>query len=86
MKIHFWGVRGSIPTPSTADFVTSRYGGNTTCVSVRAPGIILILDGGSGLRTLGLQLAREMPINAAVNNSFGFGGHNATIIARRFTS
>ncbi len=62
MKIHFWGVRGSIPTPSTADFVTSRYGGNTTCVSVRIPGAIVILDGGSGLRSLGLQLAREMPV------------------------
>ncbi len=28
--------------------------------------------------------AREMPVNAIVNNSFGFGGHNATIIARKF--
>jgi 3-oxoacyl-[acyl-carrier-protein] synthase II len=27
--------------------------------------------------------AREMPVNAVVNNSFGFGGHNATIIARK---
>jgi len=29
--------------------------------------------------------AREMEINAVLNNSFGFGGHNATIAARRFT-
>lgn len=64
MNIKFWGVRGSIPTPSTSDFVTSRYGGNTTCVSIRAPGLIVILDGGSGLRTLGLSLAREMPLKA----------------------
>ncbi|MFT4688107.1 MAG: beta-ketoacyl-ACP synthase II [Verrucomicrobiia bacterium] len=28
--------------------------------------------------------AREMPIDAILNNSFGFGGHNATIAARRF--
>jgi 3-oxoacyl-[acyl-carrier-protein] synthase II len=28
--------------------------------------------------------AREMPVNAIVNNSFGFGGHNASIIARKF--
>jgi 3-oxoacyl-(acyl-carrier-protein) synthase len=28
--------------------------------------------------------ARKMPVNAIVNNSFGFGGHNATIIARKF--
>jgi 3-oxoacyl-[acyl-carrier-protein] synthase II len=28
--------------------------------------------------------AREMPVNGIVNNSFGFGGHNATIAARKF--
>ena len=28
--------------------------------------------------------AREMKIDAIVNNSFGFGGHNATVIARKF--
>jgi 3-oxoacyl-[acyl-carrier-protein] synthase II len=28
--------------------------------------------------------AREMKIEAIVNNSFGFGGHNATVIARKF--
>ena len=28
--------------------------------------------------------AREMPVNAAINNSFGFGGHNASIVARKF--
>ncbi|HEX5400204.1 MAG TPA: beta-ketoacyl-ACP synthase II [Verrucomicrobiae bacterium] len=28
--------------------------------------------------------AREMPVNAIINNSFGFGGHNATIAARKF--
>ncbi len=28
--------------------------------------------------------AREMPINAVLNNSFGFGGHNATIAAKKF--
>ena len=28
--------------------------------------------------------AREMKINAIVNNSFGFGGHNASIVAKRF--
>ncbi|MFM1770524.1 MAG: hypothetical protein RJA22_3053 [Verrucomicrobiota bacterium] len=27
---------------------------------------------------------REMPVHAIVNNSFGFGGHNATVIARKF--
>jgi 3-oxoacyl-[acyl-carrier-protein] synthase II len=28
--------------------------------------------------------ARECPINAFVNNSFGFGGHNASIAGKRF--
>jgi 3-oxoacyl-[acyl-carrier-protein] synthase II len=28
--------------------------------------------------------AREMRVEAIVNNSFGFGGHNATVIARKF--
>jgi 3-oxoacyl-[acyl-carrier-protein] synthase II len=29
--------------------------------------------------------AREMEVTAVVNNSFGFGGHNASIAARKFT-
>jgi len=29
--------------------------------------------------------AREMKVNAIVNNSFGFGGHNACIAAKKFT-
>jgi len=28
--------------------------------------------------------AREMSVNAIVNNSFGFGGHNSTIAAKKF--
>jgi 3-oxoacyl-[acyl-carrier-protein] synthase II len=30
------------------------------------------------------NVAREMPVNAIVNNSFGFGGHNSTIAAKKF--
>ncbi len=30
------------------------------------------------------NIAREMPVNAIVNNSFGFGGHNSTITAKQF--
>ncbi len=30
--------------------------------------------------------AREMSVEAVVNNSFGFGGHNASLIARRFVA
>ena len=28
--------------------------------------------------------ARKMPLNAVINNSFGFGGHNATMVAKKF--
>jgi 3-oxoacyl-[acyl-carrier-protein] synthase II len=28
--------------------------------------------------------ARELKINAVINNSFGFGGHNASIAAKQF--
>ena len=28
--------------------------------------------------------ARKLKVNAVVNNSFGFGGHNASIAARKF--
>jgi 3-oxoacyl-[acyl-carrier-protein] synthase II len=28
--------------------------------------------------------ARELKVNAIINNSFGFGGHNASIVAKKF--
>src|SRR6185436_10228767 len=55
-RLSFWGVRGSIPTPGPG---TVRYGGNTSCIEVRAGGEIIILDGGTGLRALGRQLMTE---------------------------
>jgi 3-oxoacyl-[acyl-carrier-protein] synthase II len=30
--------------------------------------------------------AREMAVQAVINNSFGFGGHNATLVARKFVA
>jgi len=54
--VKFWGVRGSIPTPGPT---TVRYGGNTSCVEVRAGGEIILLDAGSGLRALGRSLLAE---------------------------
>lgn len=55
-RLKFWGVRGSIPSPGPA---TVRYGGNTTCIEVRAGSEIIILDGGTGLRPLGRELLAE---------------------------
>ncbi len=54
--IKFWGVRGSVPTPGAA---TVKYGGNTSCVEVRADGQLIVLDAGTGIRPLGLELAQE---------------------------
>lgn len=39
--------------------VRSTYGGNTTCVEVQAGSTLLILDAGSGLRRLGIDVAHR---------------------------
>ena len=58
--VRFWGVRGSIPTPGPD---TALYGGNTSCVEVRADGEIIVLDAGTGIRPLGLSLVKEYKRN-----------------------
>src|SRR5947208_16952653 len=55
-RLKFWGTRGSIAVPSPQ---TLRYGGNTTCVEIRADDHIIVLDAGSGIRPLGIALDRE---------------------------
>ncbi len=65
-KLTFWGVRGSTPTP---DRNTWRYGGNTPCLEFESPsGTRIILDCGTGLRSLGNQWGTEGddPIEAHV--------------------
>lgn len=59
--IQFWGVRGSIATPGSK---TVRYGGNTSCVEMRVGGKRLVFDGGTGLRVLGINLMKQMPVEA----------------------
>ena len=55
--VSFWGTRGSIPTPGPN---TSRYGGNTPCVTVEgAGGKLVVLDAGTGIRALGLDLVAK---------------------------
>jgi len=56
MRIKFWGVRGSTPTPLPENM---RYGGNTSCVEVRVGGRIYIFDCGTGFRVLGHALEQE---------------------------
>lgn len=58
-RVTFWGTRGSIPVPGES---TRQFGGNTACVEIEANGKSLILDAGTGIRTLGNALAhREEP-------------------------
>jgi len=56
VRLKFWGTRGSIPVPGPE---TLRYGGNTTCLELRADGEIIVLDAGSGIRPLGVALQKE---------------------------
>ena len=57
MKIRFWGVRGSIPTPGER---TAKFGGNTSCVEITTnSGETLIFDAGTGIRELGLDFLRR---------------------------
>ncbi|MEW5691897.1 MAG: MBL fold metallo-hydrolase [Candidatus Hydrogenedentota bacterium] len=65
MRVRFWGVRGSIPTPGPN---TIRYGGNTPCIEVRTnDSRLFILEAGTGLRELGNSLIKEKKnINAAI--------------------
>jgi phosphoribosyl 1,2-cyclic phosphodiesterase len=54
LRLKIWGCRGSVPTPGPE---TVRYGGNTSCVEVSlADGVVLVLDAGTGIRRLGLEL------------------------------
>jgi len=94
MKVKFWGVRGSIPSPKHSTDIRwklreilaafSGYastdlkdteldqfmnglpynllhpvGGNTSCIEVSSGDNRIILDGGTGLRLLGLELTRH---------------------------
>jgi phosphoribosyl 1,2-cyclic phosphodiesterase len=74
-RFKFWGVRGSIPTPGPS---TVYFGGNTSCIEVRADGEIIILDAGTGIRPLGLALAQEFagkPINLTLLISHAHWDH-----------
>ncbi len=50
LALRFWGVRGSIACPSSSHV---RYGGNTSCLEVEAGDTTIILDAGTGIRSLG---------------------------------
>ena len=54
MNVTLWGTRGSLATPGD---LTSRHGGDTSCVAVRNGGnSMVVLDAGTGIRALGTAL------------------------------
>jgi phosphoribosyl 1,2-cyclic phosphodiesterase len=63
----FWGVRGSIPCPGKN---TVEFGGNTSCIEIRAGEKVVIIDAGSGLKDLGNYLLshdmKKAPLNADI--------------------
>jgi len=54
--VRFWGVRGSIPCPGHDTVI---YGGNTACIEIRVEDRLIIVDLGSGARSLGDMLLQE---------------------------
>ena len=65
MYFKFWGTRGSIPVPGKN---TLKYGGNTPCVELRSSNNkIIILDAGSGLRELGINLVQNNNDEEVIN-------------------
>ena len=57
MQVTFWGTRGSIAKAGPS---TLRFGGNTSCVSVRSDaGTQIVIDCGTGAHGLGRQLMAE---------------------------
>jgi phosphoribosyl 1,2-cyclic phosphodiesterase len=60
LTVRFLGVRGSIPTPG---FLA---GGNTACLEVCAGDTRIILDAGTGLRTLGTERMAGGPRHSTI--------------------
>ena len=100
MKIKFWGVRGSIPSPLTNEQIENKlyktlylynkskyyktkniqkflknspfhvnhtYGGNTACIEINCNDELIILDAGSGIRALGLDILKRSDSNKTIH-------------------
>lgn len=62
--ITFWGTRGSVATPGPH---TERYGGNTSCVSVKHNNSYFVFDAGTGIRAFGDMFIKEFKDNPSQN-------------------
>ena len=57
MRIKCWGSRGSVPV-SGKEYL--KYGGDTTCLEIRSDNDdLIIVDAGTGIRRLGIELIEE---------------------------
>jgi phosphoribosyl 1,2-cyclic phosphodiesterase len=55
VRITIWGCRGSLATPGPG---TLKFGGNTSCVTAElSDDTLIVFDAGTGIRTLGIELA-----------------------------
>ena len=63
IKVKFWGVRGSIACPSPNHVV---YGGNTSCIELTIGSRSIILDAGTGIRTLGHDFLKRSMKSAMI--------------------
>lgn len=64
MLVQFWGVRGTLPVPGK---MTSRYGGNTNCITLAiGHKHFFIFDAGTGIKALSnfLLLEKKSPLAA----------------------
>ena len=65
IKVKFWGVRGSNPTP---DADKAKYGGDTSCIEIRtACNDTIIFDMGTGIRNLGKKIINDASYSKEIN-------------------
>lgn len=58
LSLKFWGVRGSMPACGRR---FDEFGGNTPCVEVRCGDRLVVVDAGTGIVSLGLDLGAAAP-------------------------
>ncbi len=63
-SVKIWGDRGSMPVPGPDTVV---FGGNTACLEVRCGKRLIVIDAGSGIRSLGDWLVRNELKNGPIN-------------------
>ena len=67
LSVRIWGDRGSIPCPGKDTVI---YGGNTSCLEIRADEKLVIIDLGTGIKPLGDWLianeSKQGPIEADI--------------------